>query len=562
MKQESLVGREEELLELKDRLLEREKGRRNVFVDGRRKVGKTSLLREFKYRNDDSLILFVNFEHIVSSPKLFARNFLCQVLGQVEGVEVPYFVSVEELCKMVEKAKDSVREAFSEILSVLTSSRPQKQKIIQEVFALPAHMARALSRKVVLLFDNFENIFNLKSYPELKKLEKLLAETLSSQTEVSYAISGTKSVRLGKLFKKSGFWSRKFARIHLSPLSREDTYYLASSIFGEEKRPVPRDVLPTIHYYTQGLPFYVQALCDRTLTIAKREESAVVQNTVNRAFVLEVLREDGLINAVCHSMYFDSLAAVSGENSLRAVLQVLAAREGVCLAEVARRIGRPNGQVHGYLKALLEGDLLFLDGKRYYYRDPLLRFFISQNMFNNFDNLEKEDQRIENLAKSFFEEFIIKRPDLGFSLEFRVKVLSSFFDGRRVDGAPFSSDLPVVLAEGQEKSVLIDMDPQGYVSGKAGLVVSDLCLRGRRRWMVEISRSDDLVEIQDLELYQRKRKFFESRMRTVFDRLWIISPIGFTEECREAARESRVLLSEVDEDLPLLEQELFREKAA
>ncbi len=559
---EPLIGRETALSELREILLERTKGRRHVFVDGRRKVGKTALLREFKGRHKESNVLFVNFEHIVSSPKLFARNFLCQVVGQVQGVEVPYFVGMDELQALTDKAEQAIRDAYHPLMTLLSTSRPNQAALLTEVFRLPAKLAEGLGGKVVVLLDNFENLFNLKSYPELKKLEKLVGDTLATQDNVSYAISGTKSVQLGTLFRKSGFWNRKFQKILLSPLSREETFFFASSIFGAEKRPVPREVLPTIHYYSQGVPFYVRAICDRTLTLAKRAERAVDQGTVNKAFILEVLREDGLINAVCHSMYFDSLASVSGENSLRAVLQVLAAQEGLNLAGVGRRIGRPNGQVHGYLKALLEADLLFLEGKRYFYRDPLLRFFISQNMFNNFENLERQDQRIEHLAKRFFEEFIIKRPDLGFGLEFRVKVLSSFFDGRRVDGAPFGSPVPVVLAEGHENTVLIDMDQSGLVNGKPGLVVSDLCLRGRRRWMVEIARGEDLVEMKDLERVIRKRRFFESRTRSVFDRVWIISSIGFTEECREAAVEKRILLSEVDDDLPLIEKAVLQEKAA
>ena len=559
---EPLIGREKALRELEDTLLERTKGRRHVFVDGRRKVGKTALLRQFKAQHTKSTVLFVNFEHIVSSPKLFARNFLCQVVGQVQGVEVPYFVGMDELKGLTENAEEAIRQAYHPLMTLLATARPNQVSLLTEVFRLPAKLAEGLGTKVVVLLDNFENLFNLKSYPELKKLEKLVGETLSVQDNVSYAISGTKSVQLGRLFRKTGFWARKFKRLLLEPLTREETFFFASSIFGAEKRPVPREVLPTIHYYTQGVPFYVRAICDRTLTLAKRAEVAVAQSTVNKAFVLEVLREDGLINAVCHSMYFDSLASVSGENSLRAVLQVLAAQEGLNLADVGRRIGRPNGQVHGYLKALLEADLLLLDGKRYFYRDPLLRFFISQNMFNNFENLERQNKRVEHLAKRFFEEFIIKRPDLGFGLEFRVKVLSSFFDGRRIDGKPFGSPVPITLADGHENTVLIDMDQACEVNDEPGLVVSDLCLRGRRRWMVEISRSEDLVELADLERIVRKRKFFESRTRSVFDRVWVISSIGFTEECREAAKEMRILLSEVDDDLPVIEKVVLQEKAA
>jgi len=561
---ETLVGRDETLRELETVLVESTKGRRHVFVDGRRKVGKTALLRAFKARRRDAVTLFVNFEHIVSSPRLFARNFLCQVVGQLQRVEVPYDVAIDELAGLVTAVGAPMRDAFGPLMQLLGQDRPDQVEVVAEAFRLPGRLADGLGgRRLVVLFDNFENLFNLRSYPELKRVERLVGDILAAQSNVSYAVSGTKSVQLGSLFRKAGFWNRKFRRVMLEPLDREATYFLASSIFGAERRPVPRDVLPTIHYYSQGIPFYVRAICDRTLTLAKRTERDPDQATVNRAFVLEVLREDGLINSVCHSMYFDSLASVSGENSLRAVLQVLAAQEGCCLADVGRRIGRPNGQVHGYLKALVEADLLLLhEGKYYYYRDPLLRFFISQNMFNNFENLDDDPARIQHLARRFFEEFIIKRPDLGFGLEFRVKLLTSFFDGRRVDGAPFGSPEPVALTDGHERMVLIDMDQTGEVAGRPGIVVSDLCLRGRRRWMVEIVRSEDQVGLGELERILRKRKFFESRTRSVFDRVWVVSPVGFTEECREAATAQRVLVSVEHRDLPRLEELLLQEQAA
>jgi len=561
MFEEPFVGRENQLASLATILFEQVKGRRNVFVAGRRKVGKTALFRQFKRLNTERIVLLVNLEHIVSSPKLFARNFVCQLVAQLLGVEVPYSVGCEQVHELIGQCEDELQSELRPLLALLDEERPDHEEILAAALEVPAHIAKVRDERVVVLLDNFENLLNLNSYPELKRLDRCISDVWKFHDGVAYAVAGAKGSQLEVLFKKSGFWQRKFQKMLLEPLSREETYFLASSIFGIEGRPVPREVLPTFFYYSKGIPFYVHALFNRTLQLSRREGRAVDQKLLNRAFVLEVLREDGLIHSVCHSMFFDGIAAVSGENSLRAVLQVLATEEGLHLADVGRRIGRPNGQVHGYLKALLAADLLFLDDKRFYYRDPIVRFFVSQNMFNNFTNLEHDEELANRLARRFFEQFIIGRPDLGFELEFRVKLLASYFDGRVVDGRPMGCVEPVKRPERHEDTFLIDFDSEGSLHGAPSMVVSDLCLRGRRQWMVEIHRNDDLVDVKDLQEIQKKRRFFEGKGRQVFDRLWIISSIGFTEACRELAREQQVLLSAEDE-LQQIETALFEKEAA
>ncbi len=72
-----------------------------------------------------------------------------------------------------------------------------------------------------------------------------------------------------------------------------------------------------------------------------------------------------------------ALHRATGYASIRAVLRILAGEEGLSASAVARQLKVTPGTARNYLRWLLEVDLVIERQKRYYFRDPVLRYWVA-----------------------------------------------------------------------------------------------------------------------------------------------------------------------------------------
>jgi hypothetical protein len=555
-----LSGRELTLNLMRELLSQKSTGRCHILVKGVGKVGKSSVLKCLANDLPCLFPLFVDIAQVVSTPQLFARNFLGQVLSQLTDVSIPFF-SIFESCEvLLSRCSSSVRLALKPLFELLhtggssegTLNNPAPdyyERLIEEVFQVPERIGKGLSKRVVMIYDNFEHILELSSYRDLKGILSILCRVMESHKAVCYVLSGNQSVIDERILKKKAFFRKRFSVVSVLPLDRENTYVFTSLLIGERGARVPREILSAIYRFTMGIPLYIKALCERAMAISAEKKESLSSVIIARAFVEEVLHQSGQIYRECHSRYFNGLSLVSGSNSLKAILQVLALDEGLPLAEIGRRIHRSNGQIHGYLKALVNADLIFSRDKKYYYSDPLLRFFVAQTFFARFQNSNSETD-VLRCGGLFIREFLCNRPWLPYALYDRIESLALRFDGSSVDGKVFgvSRSVRLPVCSSLESLVGVIKDPSCEDSSQ--LMVSDLWIKGQRsHWIVEISTGNDLFTLDDYKRVRRKRTFFERSGRMVFDRLWIISETGFTEEFLEEAMASGVLCSIVSDDL-------------
>jgi hypothetical protein len=76
---------------------------------------------------------------------------------------------------------------------------------------------------------------------------------------------------------------------------------------------------------------------------------------------------------------------------------------GLTLTEIAQKLDKPSGEVSNYMKMLLKTDLLVREGNNYYFRDPLLAFWLKNTYLGiNDAELEKEVVR-KNLISELTE---------------------------------------------------------------------------------------------------------------------------------------------------------------
>lgn len=79
-------------------------------------------------------------------------------------------------------------------------------------------------------------------------------------------------------------------------------------------------------------------------------------------------------------MYDLSLQKAAGYGALKAVLQILAAEEGLTASQIARKLRVTSGTASDYLRWLREVDLVTNREHAYYFRDPVLRFWVANTI--------------------------------------------------------------------------------------------------------------------------------------------------------------------------------------
>jgi len=555
-----LTGRETTLALMRGILSQKFRGRCHILLAGIGKVGKSSVLNSLAKNTPSFTSMLVDFSQVLSTPHLFARNFFIQSLIQLTEGSVPSFNILNDYEDLLAKCSSPLRLALGSLYELVkagescgTTSRKlpvdYHKKLIDEIFSLPERVARGLSKRVVMIYDNFEHLLELSNYKELKAILSTVSKIMDSHKSVSYVISGNQSLIQERIVKNKAFFRRRFNTIDLLPLDRESTYLLTSLFIGERGTRVPREILSPIHRFSMGIPLYVKALCEKALAISAERKESLSPTVVARAFVEEVLHRDGQIYNHCHSKYYNGLSLVSGSNSLKAILQILACEEGLVLAEIGRRIHRSNGQVHGYLKSLVNADLISLRGRKYYYTDPLLRFFVAQTFFSHFEE-RPSDNDVLRCGGLFIREFLCNRHWLPYALYDRIESIASAFDGSTVEGSVFGTDKRIRLPYCSSVESLVGLQKKESEETVSKLMVSDLWIRGRRsHWIVEIAVGDELFTMDDYAKVREKRVFFERSGRIVFDRLWVVSETGFTEEFLEEAAAAGILCSCVRDDL-------------
>lgn len=111
----------------------------------------------------------------------------------------------------------------------------------------------------------------------------------------------------------------------------------------------------------------------RTLLRRLREGKGPVEAWV------AAMRPGAELDLACRNVWETLLLRSRGYAMSKAVLEAVALEEGLNLTALVGRLGRTPGAVRDYLGWLLDVDALRMQGKRYYFVDPLLRDWLRLN---------------------------------------------------------------------------------------------------------------------------------------------------------------------------------------
>lgn len=515
---------------------------RHIAIFGLRRIGKTLLCQELVRLltlETEVLPVYVDFEDICTSPELFAQRYvgLCcfWTLAHGEG-NVDDYLSAARLLQTVAAHSPVAVHAASTIINELQQQKIDSALLLTLAFDFPERLAQELRRPLMCFLDEFTELSTLSNFPGVGEPLKHFRAAIQRQARVAYVIAGSAITAMERLIQNhESPLFLQFRALELRPLTAEDTRTLVEKVVNSLLPPAAH---AAIYTYTFGHPFYVTAVAERVRAMALAPETTLPEE-VGQAFLLETLEAQGQIYGYCRYLYDISLQKARGYGVIKATLQILAEEEDLPLTEIARRLHRRPAAVQGYLRWLLEVDLLLERGKRYAYRDPVLRFWVAQNTrgieLDGFPRREELAQLLANLT----ERFARTAMQLGRAKESEVRELLRALAGQTLPGAPFGQTTDVIVPHFTRVAPYRSADGQIEIDA---LAETD----DNERWAVEIKWRLKRVGRQEVETFLGRAAYVSARP-------WIISQIGFTPDAIELADTPGMLLS-TGEDLLVLQR--------
>ncbi len=225
---------------------------KSVVLYSKRRMGKSSLLAEVS-RLYSRRLTFVKIDLYGMTErqqllKSIADETARSALGPIKRIS-------SELAEFARTAKLGFSvSSRGEVIVKLTGGDLQSEELDQTL-DLPEKMSRHTGRRIVVVFDEFQEIVDIGGVPLLKRMRS----RFQNHENVSYVFSGSKRHLLKGIFDEEQGAFFKFARpMELGPIPSPDFVRFIVSKFKSSGLEIDREVARTVLETTRGHPYYTQ----------------------------------------------------------------------------------------------------------------------------------------------------------------------------------------------------------------------------------------------------------------------------------------------------------------
>ncbi len=490
----------------------------NIALIGIRRIGKTQVINRFRELYRDEVIMpKINIQSIVSSPEIFALNYIgrvCYEFARFRKLSFTEDYDPTNLLVLCSNLNGTILNEMQQVVQELQKAKPNQHFLFSKALNFPEVIAKSANIPVLMCLDEFQDILELKTYREVRNVLAIFRSVAEEQEATNYLISGSAIRLMEKILRDptQPFFSQ-FNILRLDSFTKEDSYKLATRIF--RTRRMKYSGLQVIYKYSGGHPFYITAICEQASLLARRLEDNIEEDIVTKAFLEETLSPDGRIYLICDYIHDTSLKRVQGGLTLKTILNLLAREEGLTLTQIAEGMYRPTGQVYSYLVSLIESDLIIEENGRYYFRDPILRFWLAKTILGLDIDYSTDFKMIRDLTKEFEEKYLRASTELGKAKEFEFK-------------AKLEDKFKIRLRNYLSSDGQIEFD----LTGERNNIYYIFEIKWRNKPASYIDLRRFLEKVGDSEFSRKSGKLF------------FISKAGFTVEALNFAHENQIAVSD------------------
>ena len=226
-----------------------------IFLISSRRLGKTSLIKTVvgKMNKREIIPVFLDLEEF-SSYKEFLDTYL-SLLIQKSSTKSKFLRYAHQIISGLRLDFNTNEAGQSSI--TLAYAAPISADVDSKIFSLPEVIAKKQNKKVVIVFDEFQEILKFGR----KNIEGALRAHIQNQRNVSYIFAGSKRHLLEDMVNSA---DKPFYRagpiMHLQKISPDILLEFVRDKFRDTGLKITDNVLKRLIEYAENIPYYVQML--------------------------------------------------------------------------------------------------------------------------------------------------------------------------------------------------------------------------------------------------------------------------------------------------------------
>lgn len=339
----------------------------NTILVSQRRWGKTSLVKKAMRMVDTDKVLVVYMDMFPCRSEYdFYNSFAAALLMQTASKKELWMESAREfVARLVPKVSFSP-DPNSE-LSLSLGITPANYKP-EEILALPEIIAERKGKRIIVCIDEFQQI---GEFADSISVQKRLRSVWQHQQRTNYCLFGSKKHLMTSLF---GLRSKPFYQfgqmMYLSKIPVEAWCDYIQSHFEERQRYISRELATELCMIVEQQSSYVQQFASMLLGMLSTGEKADKEH-------LSVAL-NSLLDAST-PLFKQQISMLTGYqmNFLKAILDGHSSDFGERDVRDAYNLGSPSN-IPRLKSALLERDLIELDGRDVFISDPLFKRWLKE----------------------------------------------------------------------------------------------------------------------------------------------------------------------------------------
>ena len=336
----------------------------NVVIQGARRMGKTSLIKETVGSMRGYRLLFVDL-YCIRSLSDFCRRVMTGV-GEASA-QMSFLKKAMSLVGRLRPVLSFDTNTGSPTIEIDAANANEPDSL-----GVTMGMIRKLAseEKMCVVFDEFQDILDLEN------ADSILAEmrsTIQFQSEVPYLFSGSVRNEMARLFDDSESPFFKSAiQFTVGAIDKDEFAKFVVSRFKKGKRKIDTETAVSLIEYADSVSGDVQQICQLIWDSTDEGQTITLQD-MNAAFELLFSREGEL--------YGESVRQLTPLQV--SVLRMLAGTSGLKTfsEEFMRKVGtNSTGALRTALKRLVAKRMIYLYGNEYRFVNPFFKEWIRRKM--------------------------------------------------------------------------------------------------------------------------------------------------------------------------------------
>ena len=226
----------------------------NVVMQGERRMGKTSLVRETVGRMRGVALVYADLLGVCDPADLCAR--IADALAE-SGKTLPFY---RKLGKMLSKLRPTVSIDTESGMPVFSLDKAAASSAGSVEAVLSAVAEEAKARRLCVVFDEFQDILGMS---DGTRTLAVMRGKIQLDSSTPYIFLGSVRNKMTDIFwnPDSPFY-HSAASLPVGEIPQDDFCRFAEAKFKAGRRVLPRESFDAIFAMAQRIPGYVQELCD------------------------------------------------------------------------------------------------------------------------------------------------------------------------------------------------------------------------------------------------------------------------------------------------------------